>query len=58
MLFKELKQVSKDVLGKPPPEYKEEYKTALENRKADKLRKKEEAKIAKQLEKMEIISEV
>ena len=58
VLFKELKQVSKDVLGKPPPEYKEEYKTALENRKADKLRKKEEAKIAKQLEKMEIISEV
>jgi hypothetical protein len=58
-LFKELKQVSKDVLGKPPPEYKSLYSIALEKRKADKLREKEEAKMANQLEKMqmEIISE-
>ena len=59
VLFKELKQVSKDVLGKPPPEYKNLYAIALEKRKADKLRQKEEAKLANQLEKMkmEIISE-
>jgi hypothetical protein len=56
-LFKELKQVSKDVLGKPPPEYKSLYSIALEKRKADKLRQKEEAKVANQLEKMQIISE-
>ena len=61
VLFKELKQVSKDVLGKPPPEYKDEYKEALEKRKADKLREKQESKEAKQLAKqiksMEIINE-
>jgi hypothetical protein len=57
VLFKELKQVSKDVLGKPPPEYKNLYAIALEKRKADKLRAKEEAKLANQLEKLEIIKE-
>jgi hypothetical protein len=56
-LFKELKHVSKDVLGKPPPEYKNLYAIALEKRKADKLRAKEEAKVANQLQRMEIISE-
>ena len=61
VLFKELKQVSKDVLGKPPPEYKDEYKEALEKRKADKLREKQLAKeskeLAKQIKSMEIINE-
>ena len=57
VLFKELKQVSKDVLGKPPPEYKNLYAIALEKRKANKLRAKEEAKLANQLEKLEIIKE-
>jgi hypothetical protein len=57
ILFKELKQVSKDVLGKPPPEYKNLYAVAVEKRKADKLRAKEEAKLNKELQKMEIISE-
>ena len=52
-MFKQLKQKSKEVLGKPPSEYKEEYKIAAEKRKADKLRVKEEAKVHKDLQKME-----
>jgi hypothetical protein len=56
-LFKELKGVSKDVLGKPPPEYKNLYAIALEKRKEDKLRQKNEAKMNKDLQKLNIINE-
>jgi hypothetical protein len=35
-LFKELRQVSKDALGRPPPEYKKEYAEMVEKRKMEK----------------------
>lgn len=44
-LFKELKSVSKQTLGKPPANLKEEYKQMCEKRKEDKKREKEQAKL-------------
>jgi len=49
-LFNELKQVSKDVLGKPPKDDKEWYKKECENRKERIKRAKEEAKQQAELE--------
>ena len=60
-LFKELQSVSKDVLGKPPAEYRDEYKKMVEDRKANKAaikaREKEFVALAKQVSKMQIITE-
>ena len=43
-ILKELKVVSKSVLGKCPAEYKDEYKKMVDDRKAEKQRLKEAAK--------------
>ena len=60
-LFKELQKVSKDVLGKPPNEYRDEYRKMCEDRKANKAaikaREKEFVALAKQVSKMQIITE-
>ena len=56
-LFKELQGVSKQCLGTCPKEYKNEYVKMVSDRKANKLRLKEEAKALKQLQKMKIIAE-
>lgn len=46
-LFKELKTVSKDVLGKVPAEYKDEYKMNVEKRKKLKEDMKAQEKLLK-----------
>lgn len=56
-LFTELKSVSKEVLGRPPPETREEFKALVEKRKAEKKRLKEEQKQIRQMQKM-ILSEI
>lgn len=48
-LFKELKTVSKDVLGKPPTEYKDEYKATIEKRKKSKEDLKAQEKLLKSI---------
>ena len=60
-LFRELKSVSKEVLGTAPKDLKTEYKKMCEDRKANKVaikaREKEQAALLKQVEKMSIIKE-
>ena len=56
-LFKELQKVSKDVLGKPPNEYKDEYKQLCDQRKQKKAHEKEAEALARQVAKMDIIKE-
>ena len=46
-LFIELKGVGKQILGPCPKEYKDEYKTFLDNRKQLKMREKQEKKESK-----------
>ena len=48
-LFGELRTVSKEILGKCPPEEKDEFKKISDKRKDDKKRAKEDAKKAKGL---------
>ena len=64
-LFSELKQVSKEVLGKPGKDDKDEYKKMCDERK-EKIKKakddareeaKKEKELLKQVEKLGIISE-
>lgn len=60
-LFSELKDISKQTLGKPPVEHKEEYKKMVNDRK-EKLKKekdeqKELVKQMKVLEKLKVIHE-
>ena len=50
-LFKELKDVSKQVLGRPPKELKDKVKEINEKRKEEKLKQKEEEKKQKEEEK-------
>lgn len=56
-LFKELQGVSKQCLGSVPKEYKEQYAKMVSERKEKKKREKEEAKVANQLKRLEIIKE-
>ena len=57
-LFNELKAVSKQCLGKPPPECKEEYNKMLNNRKQAKKQANQKAKEAeKQIKMIDIIEE-
>jgi hypothetical protein len=43
-MFKELQDVSKQCLGKPPPEHKDEYKKMCDDRKAKKKKEKDDMK--------------
>ena len=57
-LFSELKMVSKQCLGKPPPEHKEQYAKMCNDRKEAKKKAKQQAKEAeKQTKMMDIIPE-
>ncbi len=57
-LFSELKAVSKQCLGKPPPECKEQYAKMLNDRKEAKKQAKQQAKEAeKKIKMMDIIPE-
>ena len=56
-LFKELQGVSKDCLGKCPPEYKAEYKKICEDRKALKQRQKNDAKELEKQMRFNVIQE-
>ena len=57
-LFQELKTVSKQCLGKPPQEFKEEYAKMCNDRKEAKKKAKQQAKEAeKQTKMMDIIPE-
>ena len=57
-LFTELKSVSKQCLGKPPQEFKEEYAKMCNHRKEAKKKAKQQAKEAeKQTKMMDIIPE-
>lgn len=53
-LFDELKDISKQALGKCPKEYKSEFKALCEKRKEEKKRQKDEAKQLKQMAKMSL----
>ena len=57
-LFSELKQVSKDVLGRPGKEHREEYKRLCDERKERKIKEKAEKKaydkLIKQAEKLKL----
>ena len=50
-LFKELKSVSKQILGKPPKELKEQYKALVDKNKEERKREKEAMKMLEQKEK-------
>ena len=57
-LFTELKAVSKQCLGKPPPEHKEQYAKMILERKEKKKQAKNQAKEAeKKVKMMDIIEE-
>ena len=57
-LFQELKSVSKQCLGKPPQEFKEQYAKIILDRKQAKSQAKQQAKEAeKQIKMMDVIQE-
>jgi hypothetical protein len=53
-LFRELKSVSKEVLGKCPAECKEEYQKMITDRKQKKIKEKEVIALAKHVEKIKM----
>ena len=56
-LFRELKSVSKQVMGKPPPEKKDWYRKHNAQRKLDKINQKEQEKLDRENENLDIIDE-
>jgi hypothetical protein len=57
-LFRELQTVSKQCLGKPPKDLKDEYKKLCDDRKASKKQQKDEAKELQKLQKQVKLMEI